>query len=134
MNFSIFQDLEQGYNNALQDKPCNHCRLIEIGEAACYLGKCGVCGRPARRWKIYTCPKTDVVVVAKKIWHLVFLILISSKEIKNVNVNIFILSRSFLYSIIYITYILLFILNEWIKCISFTIYIYLCIQTIELFR
>ena len=44
MNFSIFQDLERS-----QDKPCNHCGLIEIGEAACYFGKCGVCGRPARR-------------------------------------------------------------------------------------
>ena len=48
MKFSFFQDLEQGYNGS-QDKPCNNCRLIEIGEAACYLGKCGVCGRPARR-------------------------------------------------------------------------------------
>ena len=48
MQFSFFQDLEQGYNGS-QDKPCHNCRLIEIGESACYLGKCGVCGRPARR-------------------------------------------------------------------------------------
>ena len=46
---TIFQDLEQGVNNGSQDKPCNHCGLIEIGEAACDFGKCRVCGRPARR-------------------------------------------------------------------------------------
>ena len=59
--------MEQCFNNGSQDKPCHNCRLIEIGEAACYFGKCGVCGRPSpRRWKIYMSPKTDVVVVAKK--------------------------------------------------------------------